>query len=117
MTQRILELIPGVEGEELLYLNSITKNLTEDQLDTFAAIYTGKRKKAETILMATILGLLGIGGIQRILLDQVGLGILYLLTIGLCYIGTIVDLVNYKRLTFEYNQAAANEALHVTKSL
>ena len=32
------------------------------------------------------------------------MGILYLLTFGLCYIGTIVDLINYKKLSLERNQ-------------
>jgi TM2 domain-containing membrane protein YozV len=113
MKEKLIHLIPGIEGEELVYVHNITKGISDEQLSTFAAIYNGRRKKSETILIATALGLLGIGGIQRFLLNQVGMGILFLLTIGLCYIGTIIDIVNYKRLTFEYNQNAANESLRL----
>lgn len=117
MSKRLIHLIPGIEGEELVYIKNITRELTEEELDTFAAIYNGKRKKSETILIATILGFLGIAGIQRFLIDQILMGLLYFFTGGLCLIGTIVDLVNYKRLTFDYNQHAANESLHVVQNM
>jgi hypothetical protein len=42
---------------------------------------------------------------------NIGLGILYLLTAGLCFIGTIVDLVNYQNITFEYNRQIADEIM------
>lgn len=38
------------------------------------------------------------------------MGLLYLFTGGLCLIGTIIDLVNYKRLAFEYNSTIAQQA-------
>lgn len=109
MSTNLLQLIPGVEANELAYLQSVTKDLTEDQLQTFAALYNGERKKPDTIMIGAIIGLLGIGGVQRFMVGQVGMGILYLLTGGLCYIGTIIDLVNYRKLAFENNQQVANE--------
>lgn len=69
------------------------------------------------ILIGGIIGLLGIGGIQRFMIGQVGMGILYLLTMGLCYIGTIIDLVNYKKLTFEFNQQAANNIMQAVANM
>lgn len=117
MNKRLIQLIPGIEGEEMIYLKNILSDLNDDQLETFAAIYNGKRKKSETVLVAALLGFLGIAGVHRFLIDQIGMGILYFLTAGLCFIGTIVDLVNYKRLTFEYNQMAANESLLAVKSI
>lgn len=117
MSKRLFQLIPGLENEEFLYLKEITKDLTDNQVETFASIYSGKRKKSETILIATIIGFFGFAGIQRFLLDQIGMGLLYFFTCGLCFIGTIVDLVNYKSLASEYNQKAANEALLITRSI
>lgn len=117
MTRNLLQLIPGVEANELVYLQSLTSELTEEQIQTFAALYNGERKKSDTILIGGVLGLLGIGGVQRFMIGQIGMGILYLLTLGLCYIGTIIDLVNYKKLTFEYNQQVANEVLRATINL
>jgi len=34
---------------------------------------------------------------------------------GLCFIGTIVDIINHKSLTFEYNQKAAFECAHMVR--
>jgi TM2 domain-containing membrane protein YozV len=51
------------------------------------------------------------------MIGQVGMGILYLLTGGLCFIGTIIDLVNYKKLTFEFNQQAANTVYQAVLSM
>jgi TM2 domain-containing membrane protein YozV len=61
------------------------------------------------ILILTIIGFLGIAGVQRFITDQIGMGLLYFFTAGLCFIGTIIDLVNYQKLAFEYNQKKANE--------
>ena len=43
------------------------------------------------------------------------MGILYFFTYGLCMIGTIIDLVNYKSITFEYNQKMVFESLQMVK--
>lgn len=117
MNSRLIRLVPGIEGEELMYVQNLTKDLTDEQVETFASIYNGKRKKSETTLIAALLGFFGVAGLQRFLLDQIIIGIMYLLTAGLCFIGTIVDIVNYKKLTFEYNQSAAHESLQLMSSL
>ena len=117
MTTNLLHLIPGVEANELVYLQSITKDLTDEQIQTFATLYNGERKKSDTILIGGVIGLLGIGGVQRFMIGQVGMGILYLLTGGLCYIGTIIDLVNYKKLTYEFNQQLANDMVRAAVNL
>jgi hypothetical protein len=43
------------------------------------------------------------------------MGILYLLTAGLCFIGTIIDLINHKKLAFEYNSNVAREIAMIIK--
>jgi len=117
MSSKLLQMIPGIEANELAYLQTITKELNDDQLQTFAALYNGERKKSDMILIGGIIGLLGVGGIQRFMIGQIGMGILYLLTMGLCYIGTIIDLVNYKKLTFEFNQQAANNIMQAVTNM
>jgi TM2 domain-containing membrane protein YozV len=107
MTTRLIQLIPGIEADELMFLETMTKDLSDEQLQTFAILYNNERKKPDMILIGGIIGLLGIGGVQRFMIGQIGMGILYLLTAGLCYIGTIIDLVNYKKLTFEFNRELA----------
>lgn len=108
---RILTLLPEAEGEEVILLESLLKDKTEEQIQNFALIYRGRRKDSQTVLLTCLLGLIWVAGIHRFLLGQIGMGILYLFTGGLCFIGTIVDLVNHKNLSFEYNQKVAREII------
>ncbi|HEY0679451.1 MAG TPA: TM2 domain-containing protein [Chitinophagaceae bacterium] len=108
---RLMNVIPGLEADEMVALNNMTMDLTDEQLRMFAGIYAGRRKTSDTILICTILGFVAVAGIQRFVIGQIGMGLLYLFTGGLCLIGTIVDLINYKRLTFEYNHKVAMEAM------
>ena len=111
MKPNLINLIPALEGEELVFLKNFTNELSEEKLQTFIAVYNGKRRKADQILLGCILGFVCVGGIQRFMVGQNGMGILYLLTGGLCLIGTIVDTINYKKLSFEYNQQMARESM------
>jgi len=111
MNQKLITMIPAVEADELAYLQQLTKDLSDDKLNLFISIYNGKRKKAETILICCVLGFVCAAGIQRFVVGQIGMGILYLFTGGLCLIGTIVDTVNHKQIAFEYNQKMANESM------
>ena len=107
----LLLMIPSVEPDELAYLEAFTSDLSEEKLKTFISIYNAKRKKTETILICALLGLVFIAGIHRFVLGQLGMGVLYFFTGGLCLIGTIVDVINHKRLTFEHNQQMAIESM------
>lgn len=107
--------IPTLEADELAYLQSLTEELPEEKLRNFLAIYNGRRQKSEVILICTILGFLGINGIQRFLVGEIGMGILYFLTGGLCLIGTIYDIINYKKMTFKYNRQQALESLQLVR--
>ncbi len=115
MSAEMINLIPSVEADELAYLQAFTKGLPEDKLHLFISLYNNKRKKTETILICCLLGFVAAAGIQRFVLGQVGMGILYLFTGGLCLIGTIMDIINHKELTFEYNQKMAMEAMAMVK--
>jgi TM2 domain-containing membrane protein YozV len=109
--------LPGIEQDELQLLQSIFKDLSEDQQRSFLMLYQSRRKDPQTILLCTLLGFIGIAGVQRFMLNQVGMGILYLFTYGICLVGTIVDLVNYRRLTLEFNQKCATEVLMMVRAL
>ena len=63
----------------------------------------------QLVLLLTVLGFLGFAGVHRIILNQIGMGILYFFTAGLCLIGTIVDLVNYQSMAFGFNRVVATE--------
>jgi TM2 domain-containing membrane protein YozV len=113
----VSQLMPYLEGDEMVFIQGLIKNMTDDQARQFATLYENERKKPQTILIVTLLGFLGIAGIQRFLLNQIGMGLLYLFTVGLCYIGTIIDLVNYKKLTFEYNSMIAKQIAEIVRDL
>lgn len=107
----LLHLIPSVEADELAFLQAFTIGMSEDKLKMFVSLYNNKRKKTETILICTLLGFILFAGIHRFVLGQPGMGILYFFTGGLCLVGTIVDIINHKQLTFDYNQKMAQEAM------
>lgn len=116
MSQKLLNMIPGLDAEELIYLDNLTKDLTDDQVRTFAVVYSGRRKSNDTILICTLLGFVLVAGVQRFIVGQIGMGLLYLFTGGLCLIGTIVDLINHKDLALEYNRHMAIEAMRLVKA-
>lgn len=105
--------LPGISAEEVNLLRQITTDLNENQMKYFYMVYSGKRKNPTDILLFTLLAFAGIAGVQRFVVGQIGMGLLYLFTGGLCLIGTIVDLVNYKALAFEYNQKMAFESYKI----
>ena len=101
--QNYLMSLPDLQPEEMGGINELIANMSESQKHQFFMIYSGKRKKPQEILLLTCLGFIGVAGVQRFVLGQIGMGILYLLTYGICLIGTIVDVVNYKKLANDYN--------------
>ena len=105
--ENALTYLPELDDSELVYVNSLFANMTNDQAQQFAIVYRARRKDPQMILILTLIGFFGVAGINRIMLNQVGMGILYLLTAGLCFIGVIIDLVNYRKMTAEYNQNQA----------
>jgi TM2 domain-containing membrane protein YozV len=111
----VLQHLPSLEGDELAYVRTLMKDMTDDQAQQFATVYGARRKDPQTVMILTIVGFIGIAGLQRFILNQIGMGLLYLFTAGLCWIGTIIDLVNFKKLTFEFNQKVAQEVVMATR--
>lgn len=112
---RMIDYLPELEGDEALYIAKLMQSMEDQMANRFANVYRARRKDPQTILLTAVIGFLGAAGIHRFLIGQVGMGILYLLTGGLCVIGTIVDLINYKNLAFEYNRKVAQEAVSLIK--
>lgn len=108
--------LPNMDHDEWMFLQNLTKDMSDEQQRNFFMFYQGKRKDPQTILICSIVGLVFLPGLQRFMLNQIGMGILFLFTIGLCFIGSIIDLVNYKRLALEYNQQEAMQAASMAGS-
>ena len=109
----VLRHLPELEGMELGYIQGLMKTMDEEEAALFAQVYRARRKDPQTIVILTLLGFFGFAGLHRFILGQIGLGVLYLITAGLCFIGTIVDLVNYKSLAYEFNIRMAHETLNM----
>ena len=113
----LIMMIPAIEPDELMFVQQVLKEIPAGKEQQFIALYNARRKKASDILIGCLVGFIGVNGVQRFMVGQVGMGILFLFTGGLCIIGTIVDIINHRRLAFEFNQKAAFESAAIVKSL
>jgi len=107
--------LPGITPEELGILQQATSGLTENQQKYFYMIYSGKRKSPQDMLIFCILGTFLVPGLQRFIVGQIGMGIAFLFTAGLCFVGSILDLINHKQLAIEFNKKMAYESFQIAK--
>lgn len=112
---RMIDYLPELEGDEAAYISKVMESMDDETADRFARVYRARRKDPQIILLTCIVGFFGVAGVHRFIIGQVGMGILYLLTAGLCFIGTIVDIINYKNLAFEYNRDIARDAVSLVE--
>jgi len=110
----ITHYLPELEETERLYIQDLVEEMSHEQAQLFATAYRGKRKDPHTVLLTAIVGLVAIPGLQRFWLGQIGMGFVYLFTWGLVLVGSITDLVRYKKLASDYNQRVA---LHIASNL
>lgn len=106
---RMIDYLPELEGDEAAYISKMMEPMDEEKARRFSSVYRARRKDPQIVLLTAILGFFGVAGVHRFIIGHIGMGILYLLTGGLCLIGTIVDLINYRNLAFEYNRDVARE--------
>jgi TctA family transporter len=105
----------GMTMDEYSFLHHASAGLTQNQMQTFMAVYNSRRKNANDILLATILGFLGVAGIQRFMTNNIILGLLYLFTGGFLGIGTLIDLFTYKSIANDYNRHLAYDCYQIAK--
>lgn len=107
---RMIDYLPEIEGDEAAYVSKVMQPMNDETATRFTRVYRARRKDPQMILLTAIIGFFGVAGVHRFVIGQLGMGLLYLFTGGLCAIGTIVDIINYKNLAFEYNRDVAREA-------
>lgn len=107
---KVIRYMPELKGEEQVQVAQWMKQMTDEQAQHFAHVYRQRRKDETVTLIMALAGFVSVAGIHRFYLGQVGMGLLYLFTGGLCLIGTIVDLFNYTSLTAKFNVKEVDEA-------
>lgn len=106
----------GMTMDEYSFIHHASAGLSNNQMQTFMLVYNSRRKNPNDILLATLLGFLGLAGIQRFMTGQIMLGLLYLVTGGLLGIGTLIDLFTYKSIANDYNRHLAYECYHIARA-
>jgi len=106
---KIIKYLPELQGDEQLLVAQIITTMTEEQAEQFAHVYRQRRRDEVSVLLLTLTAFIGIAGVNRFYLGQIGMGLAYFFTLGFCLIGTIVDLFNYKSLTAALNEKQALE--------
>ncbi len=117
MIHPFYNLLPELEPDEMAYAQSVSMGFNDADFQLFANMYRYRRKDPQMILFTCLIGFFGFAGIHRFILNQVGMGVLYFFTGGLCLIGTIVDLINHRALTFEFNRQMMNEVVAIVKGM
>ncbi len=106
---KVIRFMPELTGDEQLHVAQWMKDMSDEQAQHFAHVYRQRRKDETTTLILALVGLVVVAGLHRFYLGQLGMGILYLFTGGLCLIGTIVDLFNHKSMTAAFNKVQADD--------
>lgn len=106
----VFNLMPELEPDEMAYVQGLLNAMSDQEAQQFVSIYRARRREPMLVLITALLGFFGIAGVHRFVLGHIGWGLVYLFTMGLCFVGTIADLINYKRLAFEYNIKEAQQA-------
>ncbi len=104
---KVLDHFPDVSDREFVYLRNLIEDLDENIARAFAAEYYRRRRSPGLIMVLTLIGFLGLAGLQRFALGKVGTGFLYLVTLGLVGVGTIFDLIRYEQMAYDHNRFAA----------
>lgn len=100
-------LLPYSTAEERSMIQMLLTEKSEEEKSKFMQSYILQRKDPQQILIFTLLGFLGFAGIQRFIIDEIFMGILFFITGGFCGIGTVIDAIRYKEVAFEYNRKMA----------
>ena len=93
----------------------MTKDLTDQQKFLFDSQFSSAKKDRGLILVLSVL--LGYWGVDRFILGDFGLGILKLLTFGLCGILWIIDIFRIQGAVDDYNRKKAQEILMTIKMM
>jgi len=114
---KVLRHLPELAGDEQVEVARLLNDMSDAQAGHFARIYRSRRREPVHILLLAALGFVGAAGLHRLYLEEFALGFVYLFTAGLCLIGTIYDIINYKELALRYNRNVALEVAETVRAV
>jgi TM2 domain-containing membrane protein YozV len=79
--------------------------------EIFLIEYRKRRKDPQIVLLAAVAGLVACPGFQRFWLGEIGMGLLFLFTVGFVAMGSIIDLCTYRTLARSHNEKVARKIL------
>ena len=91
----------------------LMKELTDQQKMMFSSQYDSVKKDSGLIVVLAVI--LGMSGIDRFMLGDIGMGVLKLFTFGGCGILWIIDIFSAKSRTSDFNRKNANEIYQAIK--
>ncbi len=107
---KVIRFMPELQGDEQVHAAQLMSEMSEEQAMYFSNVYRQRRRDETVTLIMALAGFLGVAGIHRFYLGQIGMGLLYFFTYGFCMLGTIIDLFNFKNMTATYNMVQADDA-------
>jgi len=69
---KIIKYLPGLDGDEQVFVARLVTEMTEEQADQFVRVYRERRKDPSTVLLLTLGAFIGIAGLNRFFLGQIG---------------------------------------------
>ncbi len=106
---KVIRFMPELMGDEQVHAAQLMSEMSEEQAMYFANVYRQRRRDETVTLIMALAGFLGVAGVHRFYLGQIGMGLVYFFTYGFCMLGTIIDLFNHKSMTAAFNKAQADD--------
>jgi TM2 domain-containing membrane protein YozV len=114
---KVLKHLPELDGDEQVEVARLLNKMSDEQAEHFSRIYRSRRREPVHILILAAVGFVGIAGLQRLYMEEIGLGLVYVFTGGLCLIGTIYDIIKYEDLAFRYNRGVAMDVAETVRTV
>jgi TM2 domain-containing membrane protein YozV len=90
-------------SQDVTRLEELKRGLTDSERMELDMQIRTQLKDTGTMAAIACLGFIGIAGIHRFMMGKIATGIVWLVTVGICWIGTIIDLINMGSMVREYN--------------
>jgi len=115
--EQLIKSLPKADALEIAYFRNQIEGLSSAQKEEAFICYQHDRVNPNLVLAFALFGIFfAFSGVHRLMLGQIGMGILYFFTGGLCLIGNIMDAANYRELSWKTNKARLDHHIEAIKA-